>query len=481
MTNSSSRFKLLPGIAVALLAAVMAVGLGAFDLHQAELAAAALSALASAMSLVMLVRARRAATALAAADAATARELAASAGHADDAAYSRVLDKIAAVCGEIGQGNFEARLVNIAESGQLAAAQHAVNNMIDRCDAFVREASAAMDAVRHHHYYRRILGAGLHGSLGIAATTINEATAAIQRRVAAFDANTAEFENSIETVVDTLSQASTEMGETAGMLSRGASVTRERSTAVAAATEEAAANMQTVTSVTAKLTAAGHDIRRGVDRSTQIARQAVTRAGDANRTMKDLSSAADRIGEAVSLIGTIAAQTNLLALNAAIEAAHAGETGKGFAVVAQEVKMLSNQTTQATKDITDYISQVQSTTKSAVDAIEEIGNVINEIDRSTGQVLQAVISQVAATDEIAQSVEHASSGIRDITGAMRDVTENAGDTESYAETTTVASSQLLEQSQTLATDVQRFLISLRRGAFDETPQANAGPRLASLR
>jgi methyl-accepting chemotaxis protein len=385
----------------------------------------------------------------------------------DDADATRVLDRITWVCREISKGNFEARLVNIEESGQLATAQHAVNDMIDRCDAFVREASAAMDAVRQHKYYRRILREGMHGSLDMAATIINGATAAIQKRVTAFDANTAKFENSIEVVVDTLSNASSAMGDTAGKLSHGASVTRERSTAVAAATEDAAANMQTVASVTAKLTEAGQEIRRGVDHSTQIARQAVARAGEANRTMQDLAVAADRIGKVVNLIGTIASQTNLLALNAAIEAAHAGETGKGFAVVAQEVKMLSNQTTEATREISEHIGKVQSTTKTAVDAIEAIGGIINAIDQNTGKVMQAVIQQAAATDEIAHSVDHASSGMRNITSAMRDVTENAGETESYAATTTVASSQLLEQSHTLATDVQAFLLTLRRGAFDD--------------
>jgi methyl-accepting chemotaxis protein len=386
-------------------------------------------------------------------------------GGNDDAV--RVLDRITHVCREISKGNFEARLVNITENGPLADAQYAVNDMIDRCDAFVREASAAMDAVRQHKYYRRILREGMHGSLDIAAELINSATAAIERRVTAFDANTAKFEKSIEVVVDTLSNASSAMGDTAGKLSHGASVTRERSAAVAAATVDAAANMQTVGSVTVKLTDAGQEIRRGVDHSTQIARQAVTRAGEANRIMQDLTAAADRIGKAVDLIGTIASQTNLLALNAAIEAAHAGETGKGFAVVAQEVKTLSNQTTQATREIADYIGKVQSTTKTAVEGIEAIGAIINEIDQNTGKVMQAVIQQTAATEEIAQSVSHTSSGIRDITSAMRDVTENAVETESYAATTTVASSQLLEQSHTLATDVQAFLLTLRRGAFDD--------------
>jgi methyl-accepting chemotaxis protein len=302
---------------------------------------------------------------------------------------------------------------------------------------------------------------------------INDATGAIQKRVTAFDAKIAEFESSIKTVVDVLSKASGEMGETAGLLSRGASMTHERSTAVTAATEDAAGSMQTVASVTTELTEAGYYIRRSVDRSTQIANQAVARAGDANRTMKDLSTAADRIGEVVNLIGTIASHTNLLALNATIEAAHAEKMGKGFAVVAQEVKALSKQTTEATKEISEYIARVQSTTKNAVEAIKEIGGIINEIDQSTGEVMHAVVSQAAATDAIARSIDNVTSGIRDITSAMRDVTQNASDTENYAETTTVASSQLLKQSQTLAIDVQKFLLTLRRGTFNkELKQAN---------
>jgi methyl-accepting chemotaxis protein len=129
----------------------------------------------------------------------------------------------------------------------------------------------------------------------------------------------------------------------------------------------------------------------------------VTRADDANRTIQNLSTAAERIGKSVSLIGTIASQTNLLALNAAIEAAHAGESGKGFAVVAQEVKGLSSQTAVATKEISDYMKRVLTTTKDAVEAIKVIGDIINEIDQSTSMAMKAVLSQVAANDEFAQA------------------------------------------------------------------------------
>jgi methyl-accepting chemotaxis protein len=376
---------------------------------------------------------------------------------------ARALDRIAWVCREISKGNFEARLVGIEDDGAAGQAQHAVNDMLDRCDAFVREASAAMSAVRDNKYYRRILRGGLQGSLDNAATTINDATAAIQQRVAAFNADTAGFEKAIGVVVDALCHESSEMGDTAQKLKTGASLTRERSIAVAETSNEANADMQTVAAATSNLAESAHQIGEDVGRSTQIAREAVMLSEDATGTMNNLTEAIDRVGEVVSLISTIAYQTNLLALNAAIEAAHAGEAGKGFAVVAQEVKALSGQTSHATKEITQVIGEIQKTAKSALAASQGIGKIIGDIDQRTNCIAQAVESQTTATDEITKCVERAVSGLRSIAGAIGEVTENASEAERHAETTTGVSANLLDQSQALAEDVREFLVTLRRG------------------
>ncbi len=86
---------------------------------------------------------------------------------------ARVIDRIATVCQQISQGNFEARIIDIKETGDLACVQQKVNDMIDRCDAFVREATASLDAVCRNIYYRRILLGGLNGAFYVAATKIN--------------------------------------------------------------------------------------------------------------------------------------------------------------------------------------------------------------------------------------------------------------------------------------------------------------------
>ena len=110
----------------------------------------------------------------------------------------------------------------------------------------------------------------------------------------------------------------------------------------------------------------------------------------------EIASAAEQIGNVVSLIRDIAEQTNLLALNATIEAARAGELGKGFAVVAAEVKALASQTAKATQDISEQITGVQNYTRSAVSSIREISDAVAEINQVTTSIASAVEEQQAA-------------------------------------------------------------------------------------
>ena len=88
------------------------------------------------------------------------------------------------------------------------------------------------------------------------------------------------------------------------------------------------------------------EIARQITQTNTVVRMAVDEAQATNGEMNTLAVTAQKIGDRIKLIQTIAEQTNLLALNATIEAARAGEAGRGFAVVASEVKSLAVQTGQ---------------------------------------------------------------------------------------------------------------------------------------
>ncbi|MGB9115381.1 methyl-accepting chemotaxis protein [Bradyrhizobium sp.] len=366
------------------------------------------------------------------------------------------------VCRAVSNGDFEARVLRIDDRGELQRLQHGLNDMIDRCDAFVREATAAMGALRDDKYYRRILPQGLNGAFQVAATTMNEASAAIQARVSAFNADTAQFEAAIGAIVGTLADASSNIGQTSGRLNQGAITTRERASMVSARSEQATGSIQTVAAAATELSVSAQEVGKAVGRSAEIARQAVQKVAQASQVVHGLNGAAERIGSVVEMITAVAEKTNLLALNATIEAARAGEAGRGFAVVAQEVKSLASQTAKATSEISAHIVETQATTKTAVDSITQIGSIITEMSELTEHLAGTVHQQTAATTEIASNLDRAFAGVSEITGSVRDVTVTAGETETLAGTTLAASGTLSQQAQHLTAEVSRFLAMLRR-------------------
>jgi methyl-accepting chemotaxis protein len=244
-------------------------------------------------------------------------------------------------------------------------------------------------------------------------------------------------------------------------LSATAEQTSMQASAVSSASEEASSNVQTVAAAADELAASIAEILRQVSDSTKVADKAVHDARRTNDQMQQLEGAAQKIGEVVGLITTIANQTNLLALNATIEAARAGEAGKGFAVVASEVKNLASQTARATDEIGSQIKAIQATTGAAVREIGAICDTIVKMGEIATAIASAVEEQGAATQEIARNVQQAAHGTEEVSKNVAGVTQSAGETGSAASQVLGSAEDLARQSEVLRDKVDGFLATLR--------------------
>jgi len=374
---------------------------------------------------------------------------------------SRSMQKALNVCRAVANGDFEARITYIDEDGEYQELFRAINLLIDRCDAFIRESTASLEYVSGNKYFRRIQEKGMPGAFGHAAWVINTASASIDSRTGGVTALIGQFEKTVQDTVNTVGSASNELETSAKSMDKTADETSQQATMVAAAAEEASANVQTVASAAEELVATVSEIKRQVTQSGEMAANAVAEAEEVDSQFQGLADASVKIGEVVQLIHEIADQTNLLALNATIEAARAGEAGKGFAVVASEVKNLASQTSRATEEIGGQVTAIQSATKGAVDAIKNISGTIGKMNAITGDVTAAVEQQGLATQEIARNVEQASAGTADVTRSIGLVSQGASETGNAAHKILESSSELSQVSTRLNAEVNAFLNKVR--------------------
>jgi methyl-accepting chemotaxis protein len=261
--------------------------------------------------------------------------------------------------------------------------------------------------------------------------------------------------------LDAVDQNAAVMRETAQGLSHVAADASGQAEVAAAASQETSNNVQTVAAAAEELAVSIQEISRQVGQAAGVVRQAGTITDASAAQIETLASAGLRIGAVVELIQAIAAQTNLLALNATIEAARAGEAGRGFAVVASEVKSLAGQTAKATEEIAQQVTEIQTSTKSAVQSVRDVARAMQEIDQVTAAIAGAVEQQGAATRNISQNVQLAATGSRTLAGSIDTVNTAIGETKTSAGAVLSASDALSQEAKRLGQEVQNFLVELR--------------------
>lgn len=137
---------------------------------------------------------------------------------------------------------------------------------------------------------------------------------------------------------------------------------------------------------------------------------------EANAAMAAIETSSGKISNIIGLIDDIAFQTNLLALNASVEAARAGDAGKGFAVVAVEVRRLAQSAASASADVKVLIEasagEVKNGSRLVGQAADKLLAILSGARESSGLI-----------DSIAQANREQSSGLEEITIAVRQMDE----------------------------------------------------------
>ena len=245
-----------------------------------------------------------------------------------------------------------------------------------------------------------------------------------------------EFQSVVSRMKDSaahVSTASEGLATSVAQLSDSVSQQNESTAAMAASVEELAVSVTHISDSSNAAQQISKTSREHAQNGGEVIGKTVAGMVDMTKSLQATAMQVETLGQRSQEIGSIAGvikeiadQTNLLALNAAIEAARAGEQGRGFAVVADEVRKLAERTGDATTEIANVISAIQTDTQKAVHemsvvvelansnaeiarqaggSIDDIQNGAAEVFNATNDIATALNEQSAANDLIAQQVE----------------------------------------------------------------------------
>lgn len=203
------------------------------------------------------------------------------------------------------------------------------------------------------------------------------------------------------------------------------------------------------------------------------------RVNQAMEAMNEVAASSAQIGKIVNTITDISTQTNILSLNAAIEAARAGAYGKGFSVIAEEVRILSQQTNDSSKSISNILQGLTAhihTLKILLEdthrtfltqntKVEETLTSFSAIHDSMRQVAGQIagIHQKAElarsrNNELVQSVQHVAAVAEETAAGVQEVNSTSLDQDASIRHIAVQADDINRLSQGLYRQISKFLI-----------------------
>lgn len=225
------------------------------------------------------------------------------------------------------------------------------------------------------------------------------------------------------------------MGDNIGMISRNVESLRDSSGMISSVSDTAMKNMNEV-----------------MDNSTK----SVTAAKNISEQINLTNGSISKINETVKFIQSIAGQTQMLSLNASIEAARVGEAGKGFAVVADNIRQLSEQSSEGANAIKTLAAEIMEQSDKSVVLADEILNLISqeqekvtETQESFNELNRQIENSLSKIDEIAEKTVVLDENKLSITGSVQDLSAISEENAANNEEVTASVQTMVENIQTV--------------------------------
>jgi methyl-accepting chemotaxis protein len=274
----------------------------------------------------------------------------------------------------------------------------------------------------------------------------------------------------IKNAVETLSSSSTQMSSIAEDMAEESNQTSQKANMVSTASEEMTStmnsiavsmeessnNITTMASAAEEMATTIREIANNTEQARRKTQNAVSQADHSGKMMTNLSGSATAIGKVIETITDISEQVKLLSLNATIEAARAGNAGKGFAVVANEIKALALQTSEASMDIKEKISNIQEDSSLSLSSIHEITGAICEVNDIVSTIATAVEQQSSATSEISDNISQASGRIEEVNVGVNQSVGVSGEITKDICTVNQSSATIADKSKQVKTSAENL-------------------------
>lgn len=219
--------------------------------------------------------------------------------------------------------------------------------------------------------------------------------------------------------------------------------------------------VRAVVADTGALVSSIHAVGANSGQARDTAREAASATQQLEPEIKVLGSTVDAASQILGIISQVAAQSHMLSFNAAIEAARQSGDGSGFLIVANEMKLLSSQTADATRQIERHLADIRAATASVSSAISDATGKVHSIDTSTAGIADAVSHQIRATTEIASAADEMAVQIDAASGDVEALGRVLGEVANAMQQADQIATSVSERSNELDQTVRSVLAELR--------------------